>query len=326
MTILWDCFSPCERRHEWGNSRLHWIGPFSTVCTPEITPLAWEDNIEKFQHLPEAVFLWLCIKPPFSWWCSTSSPCYGDHQTVGKEDCQWPRGRESPDWENIKDLHLRRCGHWLLSLIRCKISADDDQLFWLKHCIWWIASTYPNAPQVDSCPECFAHRLSKDSPLVHIWTDSSYSPPLTLPNVKKSVHRNKRHLDGDTPLCHTRRQTADHLEVPWLLQSRWACKRSSRRPGWTSWCCQASGHGGPSCCPWKWMCLLYKAAKFSGYYFRLNSQVMFTWGGSSLRRDEKEQVGTRPKRFCIIRSPHKFVHCFKISYLIKPITVFRVVK
>ena len=47
MTILWDCFSPCERRQEWGSSRLHWIGPFSTVCTPDITPLAWEDNIEK---------------------------------------------------------------------------------------------------------------------------------------------------------------------------------------------------------------------------------------------------------------------------------------
>ena len=62
MTILWDCFSPCERRQEWGSSRLHWIGPFSTVCTPEITPLAWEDNIGKFQHLPEAVFLKLCIK------------------------------------------------------------------------------------------------------------------------------------------------------------------------------------------------------------------------------------------------------------------------
>ena len=110
-----------------GSARSQQFAPRRSPRSPEKTTLKSFNTCQT-----EAVFLKLCIIPPFSWWCSTSSPCYGDHQTVGKEDCQWPRGRESPDWENIKDLHQRRCWHKLLSLIRCKISADDDQLFWLS--------------------------------------------------------------------------------------------------------------------------------------------------------------------------------------------------
>ena len=43
FSVLWDIFWPCERRQECGSSLLHWIGPFSTVWTPDITPLACKD-------------------------------------------------------------------------------------------------------------------------------------------------------------------------------------------------------------------------------------------------------------------------------------------
>jgi hypothetical protein len=32
---------PWLRRQEVGSSLLHWMGPFSAVWTPDITPLAW---------------------------------------------------------------------------------------------------------------------------------------------------------------------------------------------------------------------------------------------------------------------------------------------
>ena len=164
--------------------------------------------------------------------------------------CHMVKGHLGWDEIDMNNIHCLRAIHAMLLLsIQKTWKLDPPQ--------------YSRGRQL---PQMFFPQVSSAQPsrtyLKRAWFSSLQHLLLVMISIP---FKDSTHLDAGTPQCHTKKQTAGRLEVPAQLQSRSACKRSYRRPWWTSWCCQALDLDGPGCCPWEPEKFNFQSSWFSSY-------------------------------------------------------------